>query len=112
MGRGKGGQYEEKNDSPIHKLGELLEFGDKMRKDKEDALAAKQAYEHAGSDPLLQTPSVRRGTRRAAITLTLSLSAIDAIDRLAIVRGERRGYVLDDLIMAAARTELKGEKTK
>jgi len=64
--------------------------------------------------PSLGPPAQRRaGTRRVGVSLTLTTDEVETLDRLALVRGVKRGQLLGELIMdyaADVEREWKGRK--
>ncbi|HSN69697.1 MAG TPA: hypothetical protein VLV48_10655 [Thermoanaerobaculia bacterium] len=102
--RGKGGRFEEERVGPRADLDRIFEFMDEEERKQEAENVGVQARRDAHRSSL-QPPVLVPMSRRAAVTLTLTLASIEALDRLSISRGVKRGQLLDELIAAAAKAE-------
>ena len=103
-GRGKSGRFEEERVGPRADLDNILGFMDEeeRKRDAENAgIQAKRDARHSGLQPEILVPM----SQRAGVSFTLTLASIESLGRLALVRGLKRGQLLDELIAAAAKAE-------
>jgi hypothetical protein len=107
--RGKHGRFEEERVGPIADLGNLLGFmnEEERKRDVEDTRTqARHDARHSSLQPAILVPM----SRRVGVSLTLTIASVEALDRLSITRGVKRGQFLDMLLAAAVKAEFGGKE--
>jgi len=98
--RGKGGKYEEERHGSLARFDEIAGAVAAAEREKKEIAVGEEIMELARRAMTFSPASVNR---RVGVSLTLSLRAVDGLDRLAILRGMKRGQLADEIILAAVK---------